>query len=106
MKIADAASGTLDYRLNILGVRVWEQSCQLIAKSAQGWETLGPRWNLPVQVPRDAAELKAAGADTLRLTAYQYHVERTGSDIVEVLGKTKDFAAALRDCRKAAEEVA
>ena len=67
--------GVSDYRLNLLGVRVWEHSCQLIARSGQEWSTLGARWELPVHIPRSAEELKAAALDTLRMTAYQYDAE-------------------------------
>lgn len=48
-------------------------------------------------MPQNADELKTAAADTLRLTAYQYNAERPGSDLVDVLGKTKDFESALMD---------
>lgn len=96
MKVANATAGTIDYRLNIIGVRVWEDACQLISKDANGsWSTLGPRWDLPVHVPRNNQELKAASADTLRLTAYQYVTEKPGSDLVEVLARTVDFQTAL-----------
>ena len=97
MRVADVLNGSIDYRLNILGVRVWEGACQLIAKSGPGWETMGPRWDLPVQVPLNTDEVKAAAVDTLRMTAYQYQIERPGSDIVEVLGCVKDFKVALRN---------
>src|SRR5208283_4657067 len=87
----------IDYRLNILGIRVWERSCQLIARMGKDWGTIGPRWDLPVHVPRDAEELKTAAAEPLRLTAYQYCVECPGSDLAEVLSEAKDFAVALED---------
>jgi len=97
VKAKDLAARAIDYRLNILGVRVWEHSCQLIARSGQEWSTIGPRWDLPVHVPKDAEQLKLAAAEPLRLTAYQYCAERPGSDLAEVLGETKNFAAALED---------
>jgi hypothetical protein len=83
--------------LNILGIRVWEHSCQLIARTGENWSTIGPRWDLPVQVPKGGEELKAAAAEPLRLTAYQYCAECPGSDLAEVLSETKDWAAALGD---------
>lgn len=89
----------VDYRLNILGIRVWEHSCQLIARSGNEWGTLGPRSDLPVQVPKDATELKEAAAEPLRLTAYQYCADCPGSDLAEVLSETKKFAAALQDAK-------
>ena len=97
MKIVDKTGGSIDYRLNILGVRVWEGSCQLISKGNDGWTPLGPRWDLPVQVPRNEEELKLASSDTLRLTAYQFNHERPGTDIVAVLNRTKSFSAAVND---------
>ena len=107
MRVADALASFIDYRLNILGVRVWENSCQLIAKGSNGWDTFGPRWDLPVHVPRIPPELKQAASDTLRMTAYQYQMERPGSDIAEVLSRQKDFNAALRSGpHAAAKEIA
>lgn len=87
----------IDYRLNILGIRVWEHSCQLIAKSGTAWSPIGPRWDLPIHIPNGAEELKMAAAEPLRLTAYQYCAEYPGSDLAEVLSETKDFAAALEN---------
>ncbi len=97
MRAVDSAGRVIDYRLNILGIRVWENACQLISRSGGDWSTLGPRWDLPVQVPGNAEELKGAAADTLRLTAYQYNAEQPGTDLFEVLSKTKNFESALRD---------
>ena len=93
----DIAALFLDYRLNILGIRVWEHSCQLIARSGKEWGTIGPRLDLPVYVPKDAEELKTAAAEPLRLTAYQYCAECPGSDLAEVLSETKDFSEARED---------
>ena len=64
VRVADLSALTIDYRLNILGIRVWEHSCQLIAKTGPGaeWSTIGPRLDLPVHVPQNAEELKAGTA--------------------------------------------
>jgi hypothetical protein len=98
VRVTDAKARIIDYRLNILGVRVWENACQLIARNHDGsWGPIGPRWDLPVHVPVTAEELKAASLDTLRLTASQYDAERSGSDLREVLSGSKDFRAALSD---------
>lgn len=96
MRAANPGGLFIDYRLNILGIRVCEDSCQLIARSGAEWTTMGPRWNLPVHVPRNIEELQAAAAEPLRLTAYQYCAESPGSDLVGMLNKTGDFSAALR----------
>jgi hypothetical protein len=102
VKVINEAGRAIDYRLNILGVRVWENCCQLVAKSCNDWGPIGPRWDLPISVPQNAEELKLASADTLRMTAYQYDVERPGSDLVEVLSKRKNFSAACKDASAAA----
>lgn len=92
VRIASPSERFIDYRLNILGIRVWGDSCQLIAKSAAEWSTIGPRWDLPMHVPKNAEELKAAAAEPLRLTAYQYCEETPESGLAEVLDQTRDFS--------------
>ncbi len=90
--------GWIGFRLNILGIRVWRDgSCQLVAKNENQWVTLGPRRELPVQVPRTAEELKRAASDPLRLTAYQYVLEHQSTDLAELLGTRKTFDSALLD---------
>ncbi|MDI1227294.1 MAG: hypothetical protein PSY14_06385 [bacterium] len=96
MRIIDRELRCIDYRLNILGIRVWEDSCQLISKTGESsWTALGPRWDLPVRVPRNAEELHTAAADPLTLTAYQYHMAEAHADLVVVLEQTITFTAAL-----------
>lgn len=97
MKIVQPAASTIDYRLNILGIRVWKNACQLIAKSGADWSTVGAQRELPVHVPRNSEELRSASSDTVRLTAYQISVEQPGSDIAAVLDGSKAFAAALHE---------
>ena len=92
---ADCVASHIDYCLHILGIRVWEKSCQLIAKDRGEWTTIGPKWDLPIEIPKDAKSLKGADADTLRLTAWQYEQEHPGTDMREVLSQRKDFASAL-----------
>jgi hypothetical protein len=76
---------------------VWKDTCQLIARSNQAWTTIGPKWDLPVEVPRTTTELKDIGTDTLRLTAWQYAHEHPGSDIEQVLSRAKKFEVAIAD---------
>lgn len=87
---------SIDYTLNLLGIRVWEESCVLIAKSGWEWKPLGPHRPLPIRVPRTPGELKPG--DELGMTAYQFQLECPHSDLVEVLGKQKSFDLALRSC--------
>ena len=97
-RYADQSASHIDYRLNILGIRVWEHSCQLIARAAGGsWTSLGLQWELPIDIPHDKVTLKAAGSDTLRVTAWQYEQEHPGTDIREVMSQRKPFRVALTE---------
>lgn len=98
MKVVNRRERWIGFRLNILGIRIWEDGCcQLVAKNESRWVTLGPRRDLPLQVPGTAAELKEAASDPLRLTAYQYVAEHQGTDLAELLAKKKTFDSALLD---------
>lgn len=95
MRIVNPKDRCIDYRLNLLGIRIWEDGCQLIAKRDDGWTTIGPGWDLPIIVPISASEVNAASGLTLHLTAYQYDMEHPGSDLRAILSREKDFDAAL-----------
>jgi hypothetical protein len=97
VRIVNRNGRWIGHRLNILGIRVWENACQLVARNGTEWITLGPPRDLPVQVPRNAEELRSAASDPLRLTAYQYVTEHPGSDLAELLAKGKDFETAMQD---------
>ena len=92
--VENLGSHRIDYRLNILGIRVWEHSCQLIARSGQECGIIGLR-DLPAHVPKVTEELKTAAAGPLLLTAYPYCGECPGSDLPKVLNETLGFASAL-----------
>lgn len=94
LKVAQGERGAIDYRLNILGIRVFEHSCQLIARNGRQWAPLGPPRTLPVYVPQNSGELIEAATDALLLTAYQYAQEHPASDLASVLGKGKNFVTA------------
>jgi len=87
LKLEHRENGAVDYRMNLLGIRVSNGAAQLIAKDRGGWTTLGPVHYLPLQVPSNTVELKAASNDTLLLTAYQYHAEHPDSDLRAVLAQ-------------------
>jgi hypothetical protein len=69
----------------------------LVARSEQGWTSIGPKWDLPIEIPKTTKELKEIGTDTLRLTAWQYAEEHPATDIREVLSGRKAFEMALDD---------
>jgi hypothetical protein len=98
MRVVNQESDAIDYRLHIIGIRVWKDTTQLIAKYGEEWTTIGFARELPVHIPVTASELKAAGNDTLRLTAYQYDAECPGTDLREVLAQeeAREAAAELK----------
>ncbi len=96
MKVVNSETQSIDYRLNIMGIRIWQDKCQLIARHQGRWAPLGPRHELPVFVPRTREQLQFFSDDPLRLTAYQYTLEHPDSDIPLALGKSVDFGSILR----------
>jgi hypothetical protein len=95
MRVVDLTNQSIGYRLNILGVRVWKDRCQLVAKNGHGhWETLGAPRPLPVHVP---ARLEDIGSDALIQTAYQYDREKPGSDLREVLAQKRPFEEVMSE---------
>lgn len=96
MRVVDEG-GHIDYRLNLLGLRVTQTECQLIARGDGHWEAMGPKWPLPVEFPSGPESVRTSSTDTVRLTAWQYDRENPGSDLRMVLAQTKAFDAALKD---------
>jgi hypothetical protein len=41
MRVVNQESDAIDYRLHILGIRVWKDTAQLIAKYGEEWTTIG-----------------------------------------------------------------
>ena len=78
-----------------MGIRVWPDACQLVARHQGKWSPLGPRHELPVFVPQTREQLQFFSDDALRLTAWQYALEYPSSDLPLALGKTADFSAIL-----------
>lgn len=95
MRVPDRNSGCVGYRLNIIGVGVWKDYCQLLAKDRFGvWQPFGPTRPLPVVVPADPAGIMS---DPLLLTAYHYNKEHPGSDLIALLARHKVFDEALQE---------
>lgn len=84
--------------MNVIGIQVYRDYCQLVGRVDGEWETMGPPRPLPVE-PRAGAD--PALSDTLVATICQYDSERPGSDLLDVLARRKDFDAALDDPRQA-----
>jgi hypothetical protein len=95
VRVTNKVERYISYRLNILGLRVWQDRCQLVAKDRNGrWAPLGDARALPITLPENPAEIST---DALLLTAYQYDTERPGSDLRSVLARSRTFGEALND---------
>lgn len=103
MRLVNKKERYVSYRLNILGIRVWQDRCHLVARNGAGeWKQLGPPRSLPVYMAENGAGIHS---DPLLLTAYQYDRERPGSDLREVLSQTRPFDEALNDSRAESRNV-
>ncbi len=94
-RFVNVAEGFIDYRLNILGIRVNDATCQLIARQGEEWQALGAPRPLPVTVP-SLARAAAGGFDELHLTACQFLTEYPQSDLAAVLSRSANFLDALK----------
>src|ERR1051326_295494 len=102
VKVVNHGEQWIGFRLNILGIRVWEGARQLVAKNGDDWVTLGARRLLPLDIPATADQLRAAASDPLRLTAYQYALEHEGSELGELLSMRKSFRSAALESQATA----
>lgn len=81
--------GYTEYTLNILGIRVWKDRCQLIGRNGNKWLPLGMSKPLPL-----------SASDEILPTARRIKAEHPDSDILEVLmakpgtGERRAYAAA------------
>lgn len=87
---------SIEYRLHILGIRVWADTCQLIDKDGDSWRTIGVPRKLPISIPQTASELKKVEGDPLCLTAAQYCDAHQTSDLAEMLSQRKEFSAKMK----------
>lgn len=84
-RVVDRNAGHVDYYFGVLGIRVSESACRLIAKVGNGWQELGPDRQLPIGVPSTSTELLAAKDDLVALMAWQYEDEHFWTDLRESL---------------------
>ena len=64
LRNADLSAKHIDYCLNILGIRVWKNACQLVARTEV----------IYLEIPTDEKSLNGAASDTLRLPAWHYEM--------------------------------
>lgn len=92
MRVVNREARHIGYRLNLLGVRVFQSFCQLIGRQGEEWVTIGTPRPLPLVIPDDPAQL---ASDPLLLTAHQFDSTWPGSDIRDVMSQAKNFEEAL-----------
>ena len=96
LRVVDPEKVYIDYHLNLLGIRVTKEYCQLISRGEGEWDTLGSKCPLPVQFPKTSELSEVAAADTLRVTAWQFERAFPNSDLRALLSQALDFDTALR----------
>jgi len=84
-RVVDRNAQHVDYYLGVLGIRVGESACRLIAKVDNGWQEFGPDRSLPIAVPSTPTDLMAVRDDLVALMAWQYEHEHPWTDLREVL---------------------
>jgi hypothetical protein len=92
MRIVNKQKGYIAYTLNILGIRVYAATCQMIAKQGCAWVTIGADRRLPVEIP---AEVDTISGDPLLLTVFQLRSAFPDSDLIDLLTGRRDLSAAL-----------
>lgn len=91
MRVVNKHKRCISYTLNILGIRVFEEKCELIAKHGDQWVPIGNAKQLPLDVQL-AADPQS---DPLLLTISQYSVTFPDSDLVAVLRGARSIDQAL-----------
>lgn len=82
--------------LNILGLRVFEGRCELIAKHGDQWVAIGNARELPLDAHADQH------SDPLLLTVSQYDVTFPDTDLLPLLQGKRSIEQALRNNSSAA----
>ena len=92
MRIVNKQKGYVAYTLNILGIRVYAATCQMIAKQGCAWVAIGADRRLPVEVPDEADNI---AEDPLLLTVFQLRSKFPDSDLVDLLTGRRQLSEIL-----------
>jgi hypothetical protein len=92
MRSVDTQKGYVAYTLNILGIRVFSGSCQLIAKHGEEWFEIGVQRMLPLDF---SAAANGINSDPVLLTIMQYHSECPQDDLMDLVQGKKSFSEIL-----------
>lgn len=91
MRVVNREERHISYTLNILGLRVFEDVCELIARRGDEWVSIGSAKQLPLDLSTEAG----LESDPLLLTVSQYSAAFPGSDLVAILQGERQFEQAL-----------
>jgi hypothetical protein len=91
MRVVNQQKRCISYTLNILGLRVFEGQCELIAKHGGQWVAIGNVKKLPLNVDMHPDNQ----SDPLLLTVSQYSVTFPDSDLLPLLQGTRSLEQAL-----------
>ena len=98
MRVINQEQRCVSYMLNILGLRVFEGRCELIAKHRDQWVAIGNARELPLDEHMDADQ----HSDPLLLTVSQYDVTFPDTDLLPLLQGKRSIEQALRGSSNAA----
>jgi len=90
MRVVNREERYISYTLNILGLRVFDGMCELIARQGNEWVSIGSAKKLPVDLSVEAGQ----ESNPLLLTVSQYSQAFPGSDLVPVLQGQRKFEQA------------
>ena len=96
MRVINQEKRCVSYMLNILGLRVFEGRCELIAKHGDQWVAIGNARELPLDEHADRH------SDPLLLTVSQYDVTFPDTDLLPLLQGKRSIEQALRNNSSAA----
>jgi hypothetical protein len=98
MRVINQEKRCVSYMLNILGLRVFEGRCELIAKHGDEWVAIGNARELPL----DESVRADQHSDPFLLTVSQYDVTFPDSDLLPLLQGKRSIEQALSSNRSAA----
>jgi hypothetical protein len=80
--------------LNLIGIRVYRNYCQLVSRIGGEWMPIGPPRSLPLTISSDPEHIRN---DALLATVDQYEREWPGSDLTDLLTQRKSLGDVLNE---------
>ena len=92
MRSVNKQKAYIAYTLNILGIRVFNGWCQLIARHGEEWVEIGVRRMLPIDLSEG---VHGTSSDPVVLTILQYHSACPHDGLMDLVQGKKSFSEAL-----------